>query len=193
MLLLAAGLAIGFRHFRPATFREGKWIPAGAIAVALLALTGGLASWHQAFGWWAWGPRLMVPWPPAWAFALLVHYGPALERGMKALVATPLRAGVLIAVLIAAVSPHVAIVLEPWRLGTHFLPDARCPGTPTYDRPAYWHCMHHYMWTKTPMIVRSYPAYARTESIVLLSAFAAALAALVAAMRSERTRSLPDL
>jgi hypothetical protein len=188
VLLLAAGLAIGFRHLRRAPLGEGKWIPAAAIAVALLGLTGGLATWFQAFGWWAWGPRLMLPWLPAWVFALLLHYGPALERGMKPLVATPVRTAVLIAVLIAAVSPHVAIVFDPRGVDRHFAPDATCPGVPpTYDVAGYWGCMHHYMWTKTPMILRPFSAYARVESILVLGAFAVALGALAAAMRSEPT------
>ena len=55
------------------SWREG-WLPFALVAL-VLALTAGLATWWAPFGWWAWGPRLSLPWVFPLLLLVLAAFG----------------------------------------------------------------------------------------------------------------------
>jgi hypothetical protein len=78
-----------------------------AIWATLLVLTAGFASYFNPFGWFAWGPRLLLPWIPALALLAVAALGPALPRPR-------LRTAAAGALVVAVVSlPHVGAVSAP--------------------------------------------------------------------------------
>src|SRR5262249_47801634 len=49
-------------------------LPAVSALIILIALSVGFAQWYSPFGWWAWGPRLHLPWIPALLWLVLFCY-----------------------------------------------------------------------------------------------------------------------
>jgi hypothetical protein len=90
LLLTLGAVAFGARAQwrRPEGLRG--WVPLAVV----LGTSAGLAAWYTPFGWWAWGPRLSLPWlVPAFVLAVSAMPPGALgTRGfaLAALLTTPL-------------------------------------------------------------------------------------------------------
>ena len=94
--LLAAAVAVGLVVLVATSLRRrpvsaARILPASALVISLLFLTGTLASWFAPFGWEAWGPRLMLPALPAIILIALVVYVEDVQALVHAALATPLR------------------------------------------------------------------------------------------------------
>ena len=151
-----------------------------ALVVALLIVTGTLASWYAPFGWIAWGPRLMLPALPAVTLTVLVLYAPGIERLLRRLLATGLRTAVWGLLLIALAPPEVNILHAPYVAGDLFTPDQACPTSPSVGDPSYYyHCIDHYAWGRHWLLLSSFRALNGTWGIVFAVAFAAIWATLI--------------
>lgn len=155
-LLLFAPLAValvcgaGLWALVGALRRTGSgWALAPAIgAVAVLAgMTLGLASWYSPFGWWAWGPRLLLPWLPACLYLALSSPLPIDGAAARAL-ATPGRFALAAGILAAAALIHAAALADPGAYLAHFTDNPACGVVIIQQDPvgffAYLSCL---MWS----------------------------------------------
>ena len=151
-------VAVLLGHALVRALRTGQWNvawPALALVAVVLALTVGLAAWWAPFGWWAWGPRLSLPWVLPILLLAMTAYG----RGLTAIAAAVLRpawALVGTAVLIVVVAlPHVGLLWRPETIGDFFFrtTTAVCPGGGPPPTTAYYDCLRERMWTRHPILL----------------------------------------
>jgi len=146
VLLLAACLLPLF-----ARTRNGKG-PALVIAVVSLGLTVGFASWWTPFGWFGYGPRLMLPWLLPLVLVALVAYGAELMTLLRRLLERPWRLLAVLAAVVAFTLPTVGQLWRPNAIGAFFAQE-----TPTCQAPwragnaAWYGCQHRQMWLERPM------------------------------------------
>jgi hypothetical protein len=123
-IVLGAGLwALG----RAARRQDGGWASApaiGALAV-LVGMTVGLGSWYSPFGWWAWGPRLVLPWLPSCLYLALTAPLP-LERPFARVLTGRAGFALVAALLGAAVTLHAAALANPAAYLAHFTDNPAC-------------------------------------------------------------------
>jgi hypothetical protein len=130
---LVAGSLVSRRDARLRATALGAWSLLGAITL-------GAARWWSPFGWWCWGPRLLLPWMPALMTVLLYAAGPELERALARLG----RAGaaVVAASLGVLAAPHVAVAAIPSIVYFAFGASTTTPGSAAFfleQRDLMWH------------------------------------------------------
>jgi hypothetical protein len=152
--LLLGTLAIATRRaFR----REGADISTH-VALALLAIvTVGLSDWYTPFGWWSWGPRLLLPWLPA-ALLLVLRGSPDAVRHIVRWLLVPRPMFVAAAVLLPVLAlPHVLELYDSWiGIGQFFdQPEPTDFNTPSDIRELAYVQGRYEAWRKwTPMMWR---------------------------------------
>ena len=150
-LLLVVPLA---RAARGASSWREAW-PALALFAVVAGLTAALALWWAPFGWWAWGPRLSLPWVLPILLVAVAAFGSALSP-LLARVLTPVAGlvGVAILVVVAAL-PHVGLLWRPRTIGDFFFraETAACPGGGPPPTPEYYDCLGERMWTRHPILL----------------------------------------
>jgi hypothetical protein len=128
--------------------RSWTW---GLSALTLAGLTAGLSRWYSPFGWFAWGPRLLLPWIPAILLVLLHHLSPLffarLGRGKARL---PGRAVLLVtAVWVAASAANNLTESSDWiELARFFQRNPDCPELAFIENGAepYYRCLDAQVW-----------------------------------------------
>jgi hypothetical protein len=179
--LLAAAVAVGLVAIvalslirRPISV--ARLLPAGALVVCLLLLTGTLASWFAPFGWVAWGPRLMLPPLPAIILIALVVYADDVEAVMRPMLATGWRVGLVALVVVAFALPQINVLYANAIVGGLFAPDGTCPvsasvqADPTY----YYRCIDHWAWGRHWILLDSFKAFDHLGGVLFALACAAA-------------------
>lgn len=163
---LAAALTIGVIAIavRELTRRPVSWIraaPALGIIFVLLAQTGLLASWYDPFGWYSYGPRLMLPVIPAVVVVAVVMYSGEIEAALRSALAGPVRALILTILVIVIALPQVNVLAAGIETSSIFAPDRTCPTTPEVgvDTDAYYYrCTFHRAWGVHWVLADSYRA-----------------------------------
>lgn len=126
--------------------------PALVLALVGLGLTVGFASWWTPFGWFGYGPRLMLPWLLPLALMALVAYGTELTELMRRVVEPRWALVAVFAVLVAFTLPTIGQLWRPNAIGDFFAQE-----TPTCQAPwragnaAWYGCQHRQMWLDRPM------------------------------------------
>ena len=150
---------------------SGSWSeawPSLALVALVLSLTVGLAAWWAPFGWWAWGPRLSLPWVLPILLVAIAAYG----RGLTPLAAAVLRpawAVVAVSALTVGVAlPHVGLIWRPETIGDFFFRTTTtvCPGGGPPPTPAYYDCLHEEMWTRHPILLDALSGVASAGGVV---------------------------
>ena len=150
-LLLALPLV---RASRGAVPWRDAW-PAAALLVIVGGLTAVLAVWWSPFGWWAWGPRLSLPWVLPILLLALAAFGSSLTP-LVARVLGPIPGLVAVAALaVATALPHVGLLWRPETVGEFFFftKTAVCPGGGPPPTPEYYACLREEMWTRHPILL----------------------------------------
>jgi hypothetical protein len=154
-ILVALLLAVPVvRALRGATSWREAW-PSAALLVVVAGLTVGLATWWAPFGWWAWGPRLSLPWVLPILLAAVAAFGSALSPFL-ARALTPVAGLVAAAILVVvAALPHIGLVWRPGTIGDFFFraETAVCPGGGPPPTPEYYDCLSERMWTRHPILL----------------------------------------
>ncbi|WP_375769142.1 hypothetical protein NR798_46995 [Archangium gephyra] len=156
LLLAALPLAVA-RHRRGGTARP-SWLPLLGVAALVGLLCAGLSRWWAPFGWWAWGPRLVLPWLPAALLVLLYAYAPVAESLVRPLVATPVRVALLAGLLAVASVPHlISIYRSNELLNALFVDPGDCPGPDVPGQAAEaWRCLRARAWTHPSPLLNAY-------------------------------------
>jgi hypothetical protein len=167
--------------------RRRDLLAAGIAGLILLGLTAGFAKWWSPLGWWAWGPRLMMPWLPALGFLLVAAYAPQLERLLAALTRSAVWSWGLCLALAAVTLPQYVVLFRPSMFSSPFASDPVCPTTAYIERAPtyYYHCVNHQLWTKGSVLGQAYQPGSGWESFLLGLACAAALIWLLSLIRAN--------
>lgn len=190
--VLAVGLASSARALRTDRSLTSPGWSGALVALALAALTWGLGGWYSPFGWWAWGPRLMLPWLPAFAVlgaASLTEEARALAGRIVA------RPELTAAALSVCALPHVAAVFDPDMVNRFLGPDAVCPRQVIIQMGAepFYECAHHYIWAKGSMMSGFVDVYLRSWAGVAWALLAAVNVAALRAARAIEEPPRPDV
>ena len=151
------------------TWRD-TW-PAGAIVAVVVGLTAGLAAWWAPFGWWAWGPRLSLPWVLPLVLLSIATFGSTLTPLVaRVLARIPGLVAATLLVVVAAV-PHVGLLWRPDTIGDFFFraETAVCPGGGPPPTPEYYGCLREQMWTRHPILLDALGGVATPGGAVTLA------------------------
>lgn len=148
--------------------------PALGLVVAVLILTGTLASWYSPFGWYSWGPRLMLPIIPAIVVIGVVIYSAEVERAVRFLLGRPVRTGVVAVAAIALALPQVNVLNRSVVSAEIFVSDKTCPTMPIIQvSPSYWYrCLDHRAWAVHWILPDSYRGDERAWGAIFAVTFA---------------------
>lgn len=161
--ILIAITKLTFKRFR-LTFYE---LPALTIIMILFGLTFGFASWWAPFGWYSWGPRLMLPWMPSLLLLLIYFYQQEILLLLKNVFKSTASTFVSIFCLFFVSLPNLIVLLYPELVGNLFALDPVCNRYPLVTEPDYYYsCLNHYMWTKMPPIFNSISIISNQKSII---------------------------
>jgi hypothetical protein len=132
--------------------------PAVTLLCIVVGLTVGLASWWAPFGWFAWGPRLSLPWVLPLVLLSIVFYGDDLAPFAASLL-RPLWRTVLVAALVLLVAlPQVAFMWRPQTKDEFFFArDRRCQPTNPIGSARYYECVHEQVWLRHPILLQAMP------------------------------------
>jgi hypothetical protein len=126
--------------------------PALVIALVGLGLTLGFASWWTPFGWFGYGPRLMLPWLLPLVLVALVAYGGELTALMRRALEPWWGLVAVLTVAVAFTLPTIGQLWRPNGISAFFEQQ-----TPTCQAPwragnaAWYGCQHRQMWLDRPM------------------------------------------
>ena len=178
LLVAAALFGWGARTGQPSR----RW-PAAAVVLVIVGLTAGFATITNPFGWYAWGPRYLIPWIPCLVLLVVVLYRERFEALCRALVSSRKRWVASSALLSAVSLPQLGAILQDrddlfaWL----FSATKGCPRDITVldgaDR--YYECLSHQAWGRFPVLVRTYEGFASLEGAIYSCAFVASIAALL--------------
>jgi hypothetical protein len=142
------------RALRGAASWSEAW-PSAALLVIVGGLALGLATWWAPFGWWAWGPRLSLPWVLPIVLVAVAAFGSALSP-LLARALSPIARLVGASIVVAAAAlPHVGLVWRPRAVGDFFFraETAACPGGGPPPTQEYYDCLSERMWTRHPILL----------------------------------------
>jgi hypothetical protein len=126
--------------------------PALVIAAVAFGLTVGFAAWWTPFGWFGYGPRLMLPWLPPLVLIALVAYGTELSELTRRALEPRWALLAVLAVALAFTLPTIGQLWRPNAISAFFEQQ-----TPTCQAPwragnaAWYGCQHRQMWLDRPM------------------------------------------
>ena len=170
-----------------------SWKTATPLLVAgvLIVYVVGLSTWYSPFGWFAWGPRLMLPLLPA---MLLICSVLASERATYVLQRFMAgRAFWPAALLVIAIGvPEVTVLFQAHVMGRFFAAGPGCV-IPVVARNAheYYRCFNFHAWQKRPfMLQRGLEGFGPVGGRVTVLAFVAAVIMLLKTGRTSAQRTL---
>jgi hypothetical protein len=152
----------------------------GLASVGLLLICQlGLSRWLSPFGWWAWGPRLTMPWLPALLLLALAPHADIAERALRALAARPWRLAVVTLLFAVLAVPHVAFEYARDGMGVFFDANPDCPSPnvmPEKFPDVYYGCHNGLSWPRQywllqKVYLRVLQPDARVPCLVFLVAF----------------------
>ena len=171
---------------------RGDRRPALVLALVVVFLTLGFASWWTPFGWAGYGPRLFLPWGLPLVLLALVAYGEALSRALRRALLPSWRLLVVFVAALALTLPHIG---EMWRptATTRFFeqPNPHC------DAPwregssmAKWNkCQHEQMWFDRPMPLYALHGVSTPAGVATAFAVAFGLLGCLILLRREPSRA----
>jgi len=128
--------------------------PAIIVAVVVIGLLVGLASWWTPFGWSAWGPRLSLPWLSPLILLLLAAYGTEIGELAGRLLAARWRLGLVAACIVVFALPHVGYMWRPQAREEFFAATSGPCSTPSTIGSAQQRaCQHEDLWFRRPMLL----------------------------------------
>ena len=138
-----------------ALWRGQSVLPVVTLALFLGGLTVGLSGWFDPFGWWAWGPRLMLSWLPASLMILIRGYPDAFGKFVERCVCG--RGAFAIAVVVVCLSaiPNALAAWDPnlfhfFTIQWHFPHD----GGRNAMEEGYGNSMYLFWQTTQPLILQ---------------------------------------
>ncbi|MCS7034408.1 MAG: hypothetical protein NZ561_10525 [Phycisphaerae bacterium] len=95
----------------PTPCRAAACASAAALLVALI-LTAGLAAWLAPFGWYCWGPRLLLPWLPTILLILIAANPATADLAVQGALRTRARRWALAILILASTLPAALLLYD---------------------------------------------------------------------------------
>lgn len=173
--------AVGVIGLRDASRRRppAEWWGSVALPIVALGLLTGLARWWTPFGWNAWGPRLVLPWAPAFVLVALVLQPASFEAAVRRATRSLPRAAVVVAIISCVALPQVGVLWRPQAATDLFAPDRICHPGLTPGGPGYYACLRHGAWGRRLVLVDAYRGFADRSGLAFGLAFLAAVGGLM--------------
>jgi hypothetical protein len=188
----AAGIVLVAACLLPLLLRSRGAVdtrPAILLAVVILALAVGFASWWTPFGWSGYGPRLFSPWILPLVLVALVAYGEPLREPTRRLLAPLWRSLLVLAIVLAFALPHVGYMWRPESIGGFFRQEnPPCTAPWRGDAQRWYACQHQQMWFGRPMLFYALEGVATAGGAVTSIALAGALLGCLLTLRQELER-----
>ena len=158
--------------------------PALLLAAVSVVLLFGFASWWTPFGWFAYGPRLMLPWVLPLVLLALVAYGQRIGELAGRLLAPLWRTLLVFAVVLALALPHVGYLWQPSSIGGFFAhPECDAPWRMGVEE--FHACQHEQIWFGQPKPLYAIDGVATTGGALTGVVVAAGLLACLLLLRAE--------
>ena len=183
-LLVAVGVC-AFLAWRRKEKAE-RWVPSAALLATFILLTYGLASWYAPFGWHAWGPRLTIPWVPAFLLLGVALAADDLSRLARAL--TNSRPALLLTAVVIWISAlsHFGFLWHREVFRDFFKTSAICPWyPPRFTGDMYFRCTDHLAWHGDPLLISALDGVVTWPGALFAGAFLAGTVALLTLMRNS--------
>jgi hypothetical protein len=187
LLIALAAMATG----RPRNLQRLSVPIVGAILLAQMVV---LSMWWQPFGWYAWGPRLVLPFIPALLVSACVLAAPYATRGMAALLRGRAFVPVVLVAVASGITQAVALFSGP-SVSRFFGSDPGfCKVAPAVRGSSrYYHCLLMTAWSKRPWMLRlGLHGATKPGGVVVGVAFAAAVTLLLYIARRAAVREYAD-
>jgi hypothetical protein len=161
--------------------------PALVIAAVGIGLTAGFGAWWTPFGWFGYGPRLMLPWLLPLVLIALVAYGTELTALIGGLLERRWALVAVLAVVVAFTLPTVGQLWRPNAISAFFEQE-----TPTCQAPwragnaAWYGCQHRQMWLDRPMQLYALRGVATPSGVVTSLVVLLGLSGCLLLIRYER-------
>ena len=164
--------------------------PALALVSIVVAITVGLATWWAPFGWWAWGPRLSLPWVLPIVLLSLATYAPSLIAARALAHPAVLVLASSVATVVAL--PHVGLLWHPETVGEFFFTphSGVCPGGGPPPTPDYYACLHEELWKRRPIWLNALAGLRTTGGIATSIAVAIVATGSLTLLRRDTAPSL---
>lgn len=165
---------------------RAAWV-AVALLVVVTGLVGGLAAWWAPFGWWAWGPRLSLPWVFPLVLLALAAFGPAMRRGVLVMLGSNGRLAVASTLTVIVSLPHVGLLWRPETVGEFFFLTVTdvCPGGGPPPTAAYYACLREELWSRHPIWLDALRGLAGWEGLATVLAVSLVVAGCLVLLRQE--------
>jgi hypothetical protein len=161
------------------------------VAGVLIVDVAGLSTWYSPFGWFAWGPRLLLPLLPAMLLISCVlaseRAGYVLHRFMAGRALWPA------ALLVIAIGiPQVTVLFQPRVINEFFASEQHCVSPHVAQNPhGYYRCFNFEAWRKRPLLLqRGLEGFGSVGGRVIVLAFVGAVVMVLKSGRLNAQRSL---
>jgi biotin transporter BioY len=173
--------------------RRRETLVLAAIVLALTLVQVGLATWWAPFGWFAWGPRLTLPW--VWPFLLLAivaaasNVGPPLGR----VLASPVRLAATAGALLLTSLPTVGYLWKPDVVARFFgATTVACPRGIAPGGRQYYSGLHERMWSRHPLLLDALHGLASAPAVLTVIAVAVVVTGSLIVVRREQLAAVPN-
>ena len=187
----------GLLEYWPVAFALFAWLGVLAVvrrswpALAVLALLGillaGLASYHTPFGWYAWGPRLTIPWVLPLALVAVAVHGRELDATLRWLLRPRLAVPVLAVLVALAAAPHLGVLFDGSAATELFNPakgECAVPGARIGD-DQYYRCVSEQAWERQAVQISALGGLKSPRGALFLGVLGLAALALLELARRE--------
>jgi hypothetical protein len=173
---LLVGVALAAAARRPRS--RGKTAAALALVLLFGTLLIGFADYQTPFGWWAWGPRLTLPWMLPFLVAAVAAFPDAAQYVQELAFGTKVRAAVVTGVLLLAALPQISVGFYTAAASSLFKPDRWCRVGQPVGSHQYYICVRHEAWAHTPVLFDALHGIWTRSGLLATAGFCVAMAAL---------------
>ena len=141
----------------------------------------GLANWWQPFGWWAWGPRLALPWIPPLLLLGAVIYRRELGQLVSRIPTTTPRLLVAAGIATAIALPQIGVAIRPALSDEFFRTNEKCAHTPAGlpNSTRFYDCLDRVAWRAPPVLLTALKPIKSRRGLLFASAMLLSNAALL--------------
>lgn len=182
-LLLVSPVA---RALRQEAAWSDAWVSL-ALAAIIGGLVAGLAAWWAPFGWWAWGPRLSLPWVFPILLLSLAAFGDTLTPMISRVLAPEAGLVAVTAVVLLVALPHIGFLWHADVVGDFFFfhETSVCPGGGPPPTTAYYDCLREQMWVRHPIWLDALSGLRKPQAVGTAAAVSLAAVGCLAQFRRE--------
>ncbi|MEC4807407.1 MAG: hypothetical protein SAJ72_24520, partial [Jaaginema sp. PMC 1080.18] len=139
------------------------------LAIVLIGLSIGFATWFSPFGWISWGPRLILPWLPSVLFLVMIICADETNELFKNLTSKKWKQISLISLLFVTSLHNVVVLLHYELFPKFFLTSGACSNMflELLETSLYYKCLNYFMWDKYSIFQESYIAILNHFDILL--------------------------